>query len=106
METTRKELRKVAERLGAIRVANNIFCYENVMSYISYPADEVPADYKAVIEEVKNSIRKEYPDMVRFFWNFNFAYSYGVYGNNGRLDSIGGYDNKGNKYENIGYIYY
>lgn len=106
METTRKALRKEAERLGAIKVAGDIYNFENVKHYIGCPAEEVPASYKLAIEEVESSIRKEFPEMVRFFGSFNLAYSYGIYGNNGRLDAVGGYDDKGNRYESLGYIYY
>ena len=106
METTRKKLREEAARLKAIKVSNNIYIFENIRSFIGREEKDIPANYRSVINEVINSIKEKYPQIVKLQSCNNIYYSCGIYGNNGRLDSVGGYDNEGHYYDCLGYIYY
>lgn len=89
---SRKTIREEASRLDAIKVANNIYNYENVVSYIwsaSYHGnlENIPNSYKEIVSKVLEECRKACPK-AKYFTNTDCLYSYGIYGNNGRLDYI------------------
>lgn len=89
---SRKTIREEATRLGAIKVTSDIYNYENIISYIrgaSYRGnlENVPERYKEIVSKVLEECKEAFPK-ADYFTNTDCLYSYGIYGNTGRLDYI------------------
>lgn len=63
---TKKELKALANNMGAVKIAENVYSYENKV-------------YDLI---------KAYFDVKEYCTNKLVAYSAGVYGNNGRIDRL------------------
>ena len=104
---SRKTLQKEANRLGAYKLASDVYKYENAISKL-YRLEEVnehdtcfDADvYNQFVRMVKAENVGAYRADVKQLY-----YSYGIYGNNGQLHEVRITDIN-NKLVNVYFVYY
>ena len=104
---TRKTLQKEANRLGAYKLASNVYLYENAISNL-YRLEEVNEHNTCFDADVYNQFVRmvKYENVGAYRADVEqMYYSYGACGNNGQLHEVRITDID-NKLVNVYFVYY
>lgn len=93
MKLTKKNLKEMAEVLGAVYCTGNVYSYENIVYYIQVLCNGHSNGYTEALSNCSEHYKTELVKLLDEIISLNFdncyckqvAYSAGVYGNNGQI---------------------